>query len=296
MSRRWSVIGVPSSAGAHTPGIEQAPAALRESGLLNDLRAGGLDVDDRGDVRGFRWRPDPARSTGQNASTVAAVADDVASEVAAVLATGRTPLVLGGDCSITVGVMAGFDRAAQEPALLYMDGGPDLFTPETRPNGNLDAMGVAHLLRLPGHLAEVAAVAQPITTARLVSYGDALPDDDHERELLEELAITRISAVDVHRDPRAAAGRALAAVVGDSFVLHFDVDVLRFSDMPIADVPDSGGAPIGLSLHEAMTSLTVFASDPRLAALVLTEVNPDHAPDSSVLSDFTTAFATALVS
>lgn len=296
MSRRWSVLGAPSSAGAHTPGLEQGPAALRAAGLVNDLRAGGLDVDDRGDVPGFRWRPDPGRTNGQNAPAVAAVAEDVAAGVAAILADGRTPLVLGGDCSITVGVMAGFARAGLEPGLLYMDGGPDLFTPETRPNGNLDAMGVAHLLRLPGYLSEVASVGPPLTPDRIVSYGDALLEDapDHERELLAELAITRISAVDVHRDVHAAAARAVAAVPGPSFVLHFDVDVLRFADMPIADVPDSGGDPGGLSLHEAMTSVAAFARRPGLAAVVLTEVNPDHAPDAEVLSDFTTALATAL--
>jgi arginase len=178
-----------------------------------------------------------------------------------------------------------------------MDGGPDLFTPETRPNGNLDAMGVGHLLRLPGYLSEVASVGPPLTADRLVSYGDALSEDgyDHERELLAELAITRISAADVHRDVHAAAARAVAAApLGSSFVLHFDVDVLRFSDMPIADVPDSGGDPSGLTLHEAMTSVTAFARRPELAAVVLTEVNPDHAPDDDVVSDFATALATAL--
>ncbi|TDO38580.1 arginase family protein [Paractinoplanes brasiliensis] len=296
MSRRWAVLGVPSSAGAHTPGIERGPAALRESGLVNNLRAGGLDVEDRGDVRGFRWRPDPARSAGQNAATVAAVADDVAGSVAAILADGHVPLVLGGDCSITIGVLAGFDRAAREPALLYMDGGPDLYTPETRPVGNLDAMGLAHLLRLPGHLPEVAAVGEPLTPGRVVSFGDALPADgpDHERTLLEELSIARITAADVHRDARSAAEKALAAA-GESFVLHFDVDVLVFNDMPIADVPNSGGDPVGLTLHEAMTCLSVFArSGSRLAALVITEVNPDHAPDRAVLSDFSSAVAAAL--
>ncbi|WP_127499599.1 arginase family protein [Actinoplanes solisilvae] len=296
MSRRWSVLGAPSSAGAHTPGLEQGPAALRAAGLVSNLRTAGLDVEDRGDVPGFRWRPDPGRPNGQNAPAVAAVAEDVAAGVAAILADGRTPLVVGGDCSITVGVMAGFDRATYEPGLLYMDGGPDLFTPETRPNGNLDAMGVGHLLRLPGCLIEVASVGPPLTTDRVVSYGDALPDEahDHERELLTELSIARISAADVHRDVHQAAVRALAAIPGPSFVLHFDVDVLRFADMPIADVPDSGGDPVGLSLHEALTSVALFARDPRFAALVLTEVNPDHAPDADVLADFATALATAL--
>ena len=35
-TRTW---GVPSSVAAHWPGIEQGPAALREGGLLETLRA-----------------------------------------------------------------------------------------------------------------------------------------------------------------------------------------------------------------------------------------------------------------
>lgn len=33
MELHWDVIGAPSSAGAHTPGVEKAPGALRKAGL-----------------------------------------------------------------------------------------------------------------------------------------------------------------------------------------------------------------------------------------------------------------------
>jgi arginase len=293
MSRSWTVIGVPSSAGAHTPGIEKAPAALRAAGLVAALPG----AEDRGDVPGFRWRPDPARPNGQNATAVATVARKTSAEVAAILADGRLPLVLGGDCSITIGVLAGFAAAGRAPALLYMDGGPDLYTPDTRANGNFDAMGMAHLLGLPGHLPEVAEAGPALTAEQVVSYGDALSaGDDHELQLLTSLDITRISAWDVHADPQAAAQRAVAAAeaAGETFVVHFDVDVLHFGAVPIADVPDSGGDPVGLSLAEAMTSLSTFVASPRFGGLVLTEVNPDHAPDPSTLGDFAKALAAVL--
>jgi arginase family enzyme len=53
MELDWDVIGAPSSAGAHTPGVERAPGALREAGLM-DLMKRGSDVADLGDVPGFR--------------------------------------------------------------------------------------------------------------------------------------------------------------------------------------------------------------------------------------------------
>jgi len=291
MDRQWGVLGVPSSAGAHTPGLEKGPAALREAGLVDLLRQAGCAVEDYGDIEGFRWRPDPDHPHAQNASVVARVARDVAAAVAEITRRSRLPLIVGGDCTVTVGVVAGLAGSGLSPALLYVDGGPDLYTPETRAVGNLDAMGLAHMLAIPGHVPELAGIgpAVPLLTPdEVVTYGDSLPEDDHERRLLGDLDIARISALEVHEDVRASADRALARVeaVGPAFVLHLDVDVLAFIDAPLADVPDSGDEPIGLSLDEIVTSLATFAASPRFAALVLTEVNPDHVPDAAVLRHF----------
>jgi len=291
MDRQWGVLGVPSSAGAHTPGLEKGPAALRQAGLVDLLRQAGCAVEDYGDVEGFRWRPDPDHPHAQNASVVARVARDVAAAVAEITGRPRLPLIVGGDCTVTVGVVAGLAGSGLSPGLLYVDGGPDLYTPETRAVGNLDAMGLAHMLAIPGHLPELAGIgpAVPLLTPdEVVTYGDSLPEDDHERRLLSDLDIARISALEVHEDVRASADRALARVeaVGPAFVLHFDVDVLAFIDAPLADVPDSGDEPIGLTLDEIVTSLATFVASPRFAALVLTEVNPDHVPDAAVLRHF----------
>jgi len=296
MDERWGLLGVPSSAGAHTPGLEKGPAAIRAAGLAS-LLAGG--VHDHGDVPGFRWRADLARPTAKNADAVARVASDTAAGVERILAAGQLPIVIGGDCSITVGVVAGFVRAGVGPALLYVDGGPDLYTPDTRANGNLDSMGVAHLLAIPGHVPSIAGIGPMVpllTAASVVSYGHALPAVDVELDLLEQLGITHVHADEVHADPMRAAERARAAieVAADRFVVHCDVDVLSFADTPLADVPDSGGEPIGLRLPELAASLSVFASSPRFAGLVLTEVNPDHAPEPDVLPHFVATLAKSL--
>ena len=46
----WVAIGVPTSAGAHHAGQDRAPAALREAGLLDKLRAAGVAITDAGDL------------------------------------------------------------------------------------------------------------------------------------------------------------------------------------------------------------------------------------------------------
>ena len=60
--RGWGLLGVPSSAAAHWPGIEKAPAALRAAGLVKALRATGLALEDHGDLPVTRWQA--ARTDG----------------------------------------------------------------------------------------------------------------------------------------------------------------------------------------------------------------------------------------
>jgi arginase len=74
------------------------------------------------------------------------VAARVAGRVAQTVAAGRGPLLLGGDCTITLGVVAGLLRHHPDVGLLYFDGDVDLSTPAATQSGILDAMGVAHLL------------------------------------------------------------------------------------------------------------------------------------------------------
>ena len=71
-------------------------------------------------------------------------------------------LVLGGDCTVELGVVAAARRGSDRVGLVYIDYDADLNTPATS-DGALDWTGVAHLLALPG--------AEP----RLTNLGAAAP-------------------------------------------------------------------------------------------------------------------------
>ncbi len=71
--------------GAHSPGQEQAPAALRAAGLTERLG----DVLDLGDTTLRRWAPDREHPRAQNAAAVAAAAAEVAERVEQGLRAGR---------------------------------------------------------------------------------------------------------------------------------------------------------------------------------------------------------------
>src|SRR2546421_5369641 len=154
-ARLISVLGVPTSAGSHNPGQEKAPAAWREAGLVGGLRAAGLDVEDRGDLPAEPFRPVEPVDGLRDADRVAALARKVAAEVAAIRAAGRRPLVLGGDCTITLGALDGFG----EGGLVYFDGDADLNTPERSDSAVADTMGMTHMLG--GGSARLARLGSP---------------------------------------------------------------------------------------------------------------------------------------
>ena len=72
-------------------------------------------------------------------------------------------------------------------------------------------------------------------------------------------------------------------------MVHFDVDVIDFVDMPVADVLQHNA---GLTFREALACLGVFASSPKCAGLVITELNPDHADEAG---ETVTVFVQGLV-
>jgi arginase len=271
--RSWSVLGVPSSAAAHGPGLEKAPSALRAAGLLDALRGRGLAVVDQGDVETARWRAHHEPGRLNDVERVAGGVGRVREAVGRELRAGRVPLVLGGECTVTLGVVAAAVDLHDEVGLVYVDGGQDLFTVASHPEEPIaDATGVAHLLDLPGASPELAAVGarQPLLDARrlaFLGFSDAEEDEDGR------VVATRLTAAEVSAGPEAAARRAVDGVGAGPFVLHVDVDVLDFFALPAADVPVFGRGLVPAELERVVREVV---SDPDLVAVTLVEFNPDH--------------------
>jgi arginase len=298
MTPAVTVIGAATSAGSHHAGQEHAPAALRAAGFVTRLARAGLDVTDLGDVVTATFTPDAVTARARSLAEVVLVARAVADAVDGALAAGRLPVVLGGDCTISLGVMAGVLRHHPGSGLLYLDGDADLATPETSSSGVLDAMGAAHLLGLADNdLARIGPVFPMLTQERLVQFGYDETDPDSSRsDWARELpGLVRFSGPEVRADPGGCAARALAALAAasgdDGAVVHFDVDTIDSRDLPLANFPHYN---LGLPLSMAAGLLPGFYAQPHLRAAVFTEVNPSYEPSGTSLARYVETMAGAL--
>lgn len=289
---KFRLIGVPTSAGAYGIGQEQTPTALRDAGLLAAIHA---DIADAGDLPTTPFRPDPTNPKSQNIHTVIEVATNVRKEVSRALSEAEIPVLLGGDCTITLGVISGVLDHYPDAKLAYFDGDTDLSTPSTTRSGILDAMGIAHLLNIDGVDPRLASIgpATPLLDGEqlaLLGYED---DDlsDNDRRLLDERNVHMFPAEQLRNDLHATV-KQVGHTLGDRpRIVHFDVDAVDSIDCPLAEFPHFN---TGVTLDAATHILTQLCTTPNLAAVVITEVNPLHDPQGIYIPRLRDAIATAL--
>jgi arginase len=245
------------------------------------------------------WRPDRDNPFAQNVDAVVETVQTTADRVADAFSDrARIALVLGGDCTVGIGTVAGVRRAFGHVTVLYFDLHSDLNTPASGRDGALDWMGLAHMLAIDGTDPRLARAARPtplLDPGDIVLFGhDRSQATRFERSEIERLGMTRVAVEEVRDDPEGAAQRALGLISerSERFVIHLDVDVVDFTDAPLSEISSRN---VGLKLDEMIRALTVLASGPGLVAITLAELNPHNATaDEGLLERFTASFASAI--
>jgi arginase len=275
-----------------------APAALRSAGLPAKLIAAGLEVRDEGDLPVQVWKPDREHPRAQNAAPATESLRQLASRLGPVLARGDFALVLGGNCTVALGVVAALRHlAAGAPGLLYADRHYDINTPDSTTDGALDWMGLAHALALPGCVDTLtdAFGLRPLLEPYQVAWLGVQPHraTDWEREQAARLGLHMATGDALAADPAGTAAAALDRLPAGPLAVHIDVDVLDFTDAPLAE--DTGGRNTGPTLAQAEQALTLAARDPRARALSIGELNPTRsAGDPDTLPRFADSIARIL--
>jgi arginase len=249
-----------------------------------------------GDLPEVLFRPDKEHPKSQNLQLVVDVAENVNNQVKSVQRDNTLLIVLGGDCTITIGVVAGLINQTLNLGLMYMDGDLDLNTPETTPSGIFDGMVIAHMTgKGSDKLSRLGSRYPLMAEKNIILFGyniesDAI--DDVEIEFLEQSEMLKYPVSQIRGKAKESASLAMGQLENktDTILVHFDVDVIDHNDFSAGDVPHHNG----LSFDDAMSALEVFIASPKFAALVITEFNVNRDPDGTLAMRFVDAITKAL--
>lgn len=290
MGRTIAYVGVPTSLGSYSPGQEKAPQAFRDAGFPEMLRKEGLTVVDYGDLPVRRWRPDRKNPLAQHWEAVTACVQETDAHLSEAVSQRHIPVVIGGNCTVEFGVVAANLRKCESLGLIYVDLHADMNTPASTADGALDWMGVAHMLGLNGAVPQLAGCGPRyplISPAQLHLVGfDPDSATEWERSAIRDRAIATSSVADVTQSPVRCADTILSkwAAEFERLLVHFDVDVIDFNDLPLAENYSKNK---GLSYGHSLELLEVLLKSPKFAGLTVTEINPDHgAEDGSTIQRF----------
>lgn len=284
------VVAVGFSGGQCKPGVDAAPKALIESGLLTQLRD-ELNYKLHGDDTVHLYQDlvpasDPPHRNMKNPRAVSAVTERLSDQVYAHAREGRMVLTLGGDHSIAVGTISGSARALRERlgreiAVIWVDAHADINTPESSDSGNIHGMPVSFLTGLArdddpatfGWLRD----EHRLSPKKLVYIG--LRDvDAGEKKILRENGIKAFSMFDIDRHGIGRVMEMALAHIGTDTPIHlsFDVDALDPMWAPSTGTPVRGG----LTLREGDYICECVHETGSLVAIDLVEVNPSLAPET----------------
>ncbi|KAI8631439.1 arginase [Xylariaceae sp. FL1651] len=283
------VVAVGFSGGQGKAGVDAAPSALIEAGLLSQLR-NELNYKLHGDeiVHGYNDlvpKDDPPYRNMKNPGTVSAVTQRLSEQVYSHAKEGRMVLTLGGDHSIAIGTIAGTakavrERLGREIAVIWVDAHADINTPETSGSGNIHGMPVSFVTGLTTETKpEYFGWLKPenmLSVSKLVYIG--LRDvDAGEKRILRENGIKAFSMYDIDRHGIGRVVEMALAHIGNDTPIHlsFDVDALDPMWAPSTGTPVRGG----LTLREGDYICESVHLTGSLVAVDLVEVNPSLAAD-----------------
>jgi arginase len=275
-SKPIALIGAPTDAGASDRGSSMGPEALRVARLGEALIDRGLQVVDRGNLKGPHnpWQ-EPVGGY-RHLAEVTEWNRLVHDAVYLALKQGDLPILLGGDHCLGIGSISAVARHCRELGrklrVFWLDAHADFNTSELSPSGNIHGMPVACLCGFgPPELTEISGYKPAIEPAWIRQIGIRSVDPLEKRFVHEQgLEVFDMRYIDEH-GMRQTMEQALLGLDADTHLhVSFDVDFLDPGIAPGVATTIPGGP----SYREAQLCMEMIADTGRMASLDVMELNP----------------------
>lgn len=282
------ILGTPFNGLGSPPNTENPAEGLRQAKLIPLLESNGHSVTDLGDLSGFQFQEIRDPETGiKDIDLWVELSNSLSRKLGTILDRKAFPLLLGGDCSMLVGILSAFAQRDTEVGLVFLDGHADFHSPETSDSGDPADMELAVLTgRGPHQITQVAGKYPLLKEENVVVYGirvwDQIAESNirvYDRNRMAEKGIKEVVEEGLESFTRS----------GFSFWLHFDVDAIDPKFMPVM-FPEPGG----LTFEETQEFLSLVWSTGRTAGMSIACYHPVLDIDGSAGSRLATLIADCL--
>ena len=259
-TQTYRVLGVPLRSGSLYPGNENDAQAYRNVDFVERLQSAGVKASDEGDVAIPSYLPHHSVPPIRSWPGPRIAWECVGERVAPYLRRGEVPLLIGCDCSVVVGTTQAMMQVAgaENVHVLYVDGDFDDAPPEAGQTNSAASMGVWLLTH-----------ASPFWTGPVLKGSQVTVVGWTNPSRAGGPGVKAISREEVERmGARTAAQKALDGIPASASVLvHFDIDVMRASEMPAAYFPHAEG----LGLSQTSELMNVLLKDSRVRLIEVSE-------------------------
>jgi len=205
-------------------------------------------------------------------------------------------IVLGGDCSILIGILPGLKTKGRY-GLIFLDAHADFYEPEKSPTGEVADMELAIVTgREPKKLSQINNLQPYVEEKNVVHVGQR----DHEETKdydSQDIQKTAIKTFDLHTIESLGIDKVGKNVIHhmntldlDGFWIHFDTDVINDDENPAVDYRLKGG----LSFNEVSILLQQLMQTEKIKGMSVTIYNPNLDLEGQVAVKISDCIITAL--
>jgi arginase len=189
-------------------------------------------------------------------------------QVAEIVSRHALPmLVISGDCTTSLGVLAGLQRAGHDVGIVWFDAHADFHTAATTTSGYLGGMPLALAVGMGSLTLPKTLGLRAVPESRVVLV-DARSTDPGEQILLERSSVRRVQVPAVAEDD----------LPDGELYLHVDIDVCDPAEMPGLRYPVPGGP----ALADVLGAIDRVVATSRVAAIgVAATWHQDSPPEAS---------------